>query len=200
MLRTGNVPRAWYELYDHKGYTKDGKTMEHMVEKDEIQKFIEKRDDPHWWRNIVDDFNNTSVRLSRGDLEMILRIRKGKVADKNFDINKNYYEMFPQKINPHPYQSNEPKRRFVPSKWERLKVQKILKALKQGRMKTLEEKKQEREERLRDPDELVWDVWQDETIVPWKPRDAPKAILAPKRDLPGHAESFNPPKEFLFDD
>jgi len=26
-------------------------------------------------------------------------------------------------------------------------------------MKTLEEKKQEREERLRDPDELVWDVW-----------------------------------------
>jgi len=46
----------------------------------------------------------------------------------------------------------------------------------------------------------VWDVWADETIVPWKPRDAPKAILAPKRDLPGHAESFNPPAEFLFDD
>ena len=51
-----------------------------------------------------------------------------------------------------------------------------------------------------DPDELVWDVWQDETIVPWKPKDAPKAILAPKRELPGHAESHNPPKEFLFDD
>ena len=77
--------------------------MEKLVEKDELQKFIEKSDDPHWWRNIVDDLNNKSVRLSRGDLEMILRIRKGKVADKNFDINKNYYELFPQKINPHPF-------------------------------------------------------------------------------------------------
>jgi len=38
----------------------------------------------------------------------------------------------------------------VPSKWERLKVQKFLKALKQGRMKTLEEKKKEREERLKE--------------------------------------------------
>jgi len=103
MLRTGDVPRHWYELYDHKGYTKDGKQMEKLVEKDELQKFIEKSDDPHWWRNIVDDLNNKSVRLSRGDLEMILRIRKGKVADKNFDINKNYYELFPQKINPHPF-------------------------------------------------------------------------------------------------
>jgi len=96
--------------------------MEKIVEKDELQKFIDKSEDPHWWRNIVDDLNNKSVRLSRGDLEMILRIRKGKVAHKDFDINKNYHELFPNVINPHPFQSNEPKRRFIPSKWERLKV------------------------------------------------------------------------------
>lgn len=28
----------------------------------------------------------------------------------------------------------------------------------------------------------------------------PKAITAPKRDLPAHAESYNPPDEFLFDE
>jgi ribosome biogenesis protein ERB1 len=28
----------------------------------------------------------------------------------------------------------------------------------------------------------------------------PKAIVAPKRDLPTHGESFNPPEEYLFDD
>ena len=28
----------------------------------------------------------------------------------------------------------------------------------------------------------------------------PKAIVAPKRDLPMHGESFNPPEEYLFDD
>jgi hypothetical protein len=55
-----------------------------MVEKDELQKFVEKSEDPQWWRNITDDLNNKEIRLSRADLEMLIRIRKGKVADKNF--------------------------------------------------------------------------------------------------------------------
>ena len=46
----------------------------------------------------------------------------------------------------------------------------------------------------------MYDIWADETIVPWKPKNAPKAIPAPKRDLPTHAESFNPPEEYLFDE
>ena len=58
-----------------------------MEEKDEIQKFVEKANEPEWWRNITDDLNNKQVRLSKGDLEMLLRIRKGKVADKNFKMN-----------------------------------------------------------------------------------------------------------------
>ena len=171
-----------------------------MLEKDELQKFVEKSEDPHWWRNITDELNNKQIRLSRGDLEMLLRIRKGKVADKNFKLNEDYtYEKeHPDAI--HPFQSNEPKRRFVPSKWERLKVQKFLKALKEGRMKTLEEKKKERDERLKDAEEHVWDIWEDETIVPWRPKDAPRHIPAPKRDLPMHAESYNPPAEYLFDE
>jgi hypothetical protein len=51
-----------------------------------------------------------------------------------------------------------------------------LKALREGRMKTLEERKQEREELIRKEEETIWDIWEDDTIVPWKPRDAPKAI------------------------
>ena len=34
----------------------------------------------------------------------------------------------------------------------------------------------------------------------WKPRKMPKAITAPKRALPLHSESFNPPEEYLFDE
>jgi len=75
-----------------------------------------------------------------------------------------------------------------------------LKALKEGRMKTLEEKRKEREEMIREEEERIWDIWEDDTIVPWKPKDAPKAITAPKRDLPVHAESYNPPEEYLFDE
>ena len=65
-------------------------------------------------------------------------------------------------------------------------------------MKTLEEKKKEREDRLKEQDEHIWDIWEDETIVPWRPKDCPKAIAAPKRDLPTHAESYAPPEEYLF--
>jgi hypothetical protein len=57
-----------------------------------------------------------------------------------------------------------------------LKIQKILKALNEGRMKTLEEKKREREEMIRQEEEHIWDIWQDDTIVPWRPKDAPKQI------------------------
>jgi ribosome biogenesis protein ERB1 len=45
--------------------------------------------------------------------------------------------------------------------------------------------------------EKAWDVWQDEEIEIWKPRKMPKPITAPKRDLPTHGESYNPPEEYL---
>jgi len=175
LLRNGNVPKHWYDLYDHKGYGVSGKQVGKMAEKDEISKFIDKANDPQWWRNITDDLNNKNVRLSKGDLEVLMRLRKGKVADKNFKMinDENYFE-FEHKELIHPFQSNEPKRRFVPSKHERLRVQKILKALNEGRMKTLAEKAKERQEKIVEEEERLWDIWEDDTIVPWKPRDAPK--------------------------
>jgi len=51
-------------------------------------------------------------------------------------------------------------------------------------MKTLEEKRKEREELLQPEEDKLWDIWEDDTIVPWRPKDAPKQIHAPKRDLP----------------
>ena len=46
LLRNGNVPKEWYDLYDHKGYSASGKQVEKMPEKDEITKFVEKANDP----------------------------------------------------------------------------------------------------------------------------------------------------------
>ena len=105
LLRTGDVPKKWYDLYDHKGYGVDGKQVEKMLEKDELQKFVEKSEDPQWWRNITDELNNKQIRLSRADLEMILRIRKGKVADKDFNINEDYAFEYEHKDAIHPFQS-----------------------------------------------------------------------------------------------
>ena len=103
LIRTGNIPRHWYDLYDHKGYSVKGKQVEKLAEKDELQKFLEKSEDPQWWRNITDELNNKEIRLSRGDLEMLMRLRKGQVADKDFDIDKDYSEFLEAPKDIHPF-------------------------------------------------------------------------------------------------
>jgi ribosome biogenesis protein ERB1 len=153
-----------------------------------------------WWAKITDYLNNKSVKLSAGDLEMLRRVREGKFADSSIDP----YEPFNYEVESkdfiHPLSSGpEPKRRFVPSKNERLIVSKYVQALKKGWMKTLAQKAQDEKER-EEKEDNAWDIWQDDSIVTWKPKKMPKPITAPKRDLPTHAESFNPSDEYLFDD
>lgn len=143
--------------------------------------------------------NNKQVKLSEADLEMIKRVREGKYADADIDPFADWE--FDQKHEDmiHPFSNAPlPKRSFVPSKWERLKVSKYIQALKKGWMKTLAEKKREKEE-AQEKEDAAWDIWADESIVTWRPRRMPKPITAPKRDLPGHAESFNPAEEYLYD-
>jgi hypothetical protein len=36
LLRTGNVPKHWYDLYDHKGYSVSGQAVPKMIEGDEL--------------------------------------------------------------------------------------------------------------------------------------------------------------------
>lgn len=36
LIRTGNIPKHWYDLYDHKGYSVKGKQVEKLAEKDEV--------------------------------------------------------------------------------------------------------------------------------------------------------------------
>jgi hypothetical protein len=45
------------------------------------------------------------VRLSKADLELIMRLRKGKVADKNFKMNENdnFYFEYEHKELIHPF-------------------------------------------------------------------------------------------------
>lgn len=123
LLRNGNVPSHWYDLYDHKGYGIKGQQIEKMVDKDEVDKFVEKANDPQWWRNITDDLNNKRIRLSKADLEVLIRLRKGKIADKNFKKERDDTVIeFEHKELIHPFQAYEPKRRFVESKHERLRI------------------------------------------------------------------------------
>lgn len=79
------------------------------------------------------------------------------------------------------------KRNFQPSKWERIKVNKIVQGILLGRIKLDPPNK--------DEEEIFFDIWEQK-----EDQDQPKlppAISAPKLKLPSHSESYHPPKEYL---
>lgn len=90
LLRTGDVPREWYDLHDHAGYSVKGEKVVKPAAKDELDKFMERQANKDWWTKIHDFANNKDVQLSKGDLELIRRIRKGQYADASIDP----YEIF----------------------------------------------------------------------------------------------------------
>lgn len=140
------------------------------------------------------------MKLSNADIDMILRLKSGKFVDKSLDptlAEWNFEVDNPSFKLPFNLCDREPKNRFVPSKWERLRISKYIQAMKKGHMKTPAQARADREAKAAEADKM-WDIWEDDTIVSWKPRRMPKAIVAPKRDLPGHSESCNPPEEYLF--
>ena len=163
---------------------------------------MERQNDPTWWAKLLDKLNNKHVRLSKADIQLIQRMRQGRWADADIDPYDENAQIVSadNKMYIHPFNAAQtPKRSFIPSKWERLRVSKYAQALKKGWMKTLAEKAAEEEEREKEA-EMAWDIWEDDSIVTWKPRKMPKAITAPKRALPQHSESYNPPEEYLFDE
>lgn len=83
------------------------------------------------------------------------------------------------------------KRSFLPSRIEARKVAKMVHAIKMGWMKPREQKKQSEEPKF-------YMLWQTDEGVEHM-RRIQNHIPAPKRHLPGHAESYNPPPEYLFD-
>lgn len=89
----------------------------------------------------------------------------------------------------------EHKRSFLPSKNEARKVSKLVHALKMGWIKSTAEMQKERE---KNEGPQFYMLWQSDDQAE-EMRRIHKHIPAPKRHLPGHAESYNPPPEYLFD-
>ncbi len=98
------------------------------------------------------------------------------------------------------------KQSFLPSKWELLKVKKILKGIKNGTYKTIaqrEEEKRNANSGLNGTKPPFYMLWKDEDDEDANDEHslANKRNLyhlpAPKMPLPGHAESYNPPPEYL---
>jgi ribosome biogenesis protein ERB1 len=168
------------------------------LERDELDEFLRRQNDPNWWRELSDKLNNKNVKLSKEDIELIERIRSGRLP---YAEDEEDNEMFIPPINDDDPELQfamsdyNPKRRFVRSLNERKMVNRYLQAIRRGwlRVRTRDEILKEYKDRY----EKTWDIWKDDSITGYRPRRLPKQIDAPKKDPPTHAESYNPSKEYL---
>ena len=83
----------------------------------------------------------------------------------------------------------KPKSSFIPSRWEHRKIVKLAHAMKMGRIKVEAEVPSK---------PVFFQLWgEDGDTEGAKKRRHQVHIPAPRLQLPGHAESYNPPPEYL---
>ncbi|XP_034195770.2 ribosome biogenesis protein BOP1 homolog [Osmia lignaria lignaria] len=193
----GNIPMKWYDTYDHIGYDWDGKKIIKPQKGDQLDNFLKRMEDPDFWRTIKDLQTGQDVVLSEADIELITRIQKQKIPEITFDEYAPWIEWFTSEVMKTPVRKfPEHKRSFLPSKPEARKVSKLVHALKMGWMKSTAELEKERQQKNSEPQFYM--LWQSDDQSE-EMRRIHKHIPPPKRHLPGHAESYNPPPEYLFD-
>ena len=189
----GRVPLHWYDGYDHIGYDLEGQKI--MKGKgDRIDAALEAADGKGL---IYDMYNDEKIELSEREMELYKRIQAGKIAEKGFDEYPEYVDYASSILEDMPLSAApEPKRRFVPSKWEMMKVNKIVQLMKEGKYKTIKTLEEERQLERNKPDFYM--IWNDDKADILSESYYNKYHLpAPKIALPGHEESYNPPPEYL---
>ncbi|CAD5205814.1 unnamed protein product [Bursaphelenchus okinawaensis] len=191
----GNVPMQWYDDYDHIGYDWDGKKIgkPEGFKKGEIDSFLERMDDPDYWRKVYDRQTGQMVTLTDEQVEKLQRMTSYRYADPTYNPYEPFEDIYCDKKEIHPI-SNKPedKRSFIPSEAERKIVGRILHAMKMGWI-TKEKPKPK----------LTYDLWEAEDDEPKSKRELARLRMhcpAPKVGNPGHAESYNPPAEYLMTD
>ncbi|XP_021106031.1 ribosome biogenesis protein BOP1 isoform X2 [Heterocephalus glaber] len=186
----GNVPLEWYDDFPHVGYDLDGRRIyKPLRTRDELDQFLDKMDDPDFWRTVQDRMTGRDLRLTDEQVALVQRLQRGQFGDAGFNPYEPAVDFFSGDIMIHPV-TNRPadKRSFIPSLVEKEKVSRMVHAIKMGWIQP---------RRPRDPTPSFYDLWAQED---------PNAVLgrhrmhvpAPKLALPGHAESYNPPPEYLF--
>ncbi|EFJ09490.1 hypothetical protein SELMODRAFT_269521 [Selaginella moellendorffii] len=184
----GEIPLEFYKDEEHIGYDRAGRKLKKQARKDQLDSFLDRSDDPKDWHKVYDEYNDEYVELTKEEMGMISRIRQGKLPHAEVDPYQPYVDWFDWDGKGHPLSNApEPKRRFIPSKWEAKKVVKLVRALRKGWIKLDKPKEKPR----------FYLMWGDDLKVNEKTANGLAYIPAPKAKLPGHEESYNPPVEYI---
>ncbi|XP_057495260.1 ribosome biogenesis protein BOP1 homolog isoform X2 [Actinidia eriantha] len=184
----GDVPLEWYRDEDHIGYDISGKKIKKKERQDKLDSFLASADDSKNWRKIYDEYNDEEVELTKHETKLIRRLLKGKAPHATFDPHASYVDWFTWEDSKHPLSNApEPKRRFIPSKWESKKVVEYVRAIRKGLIKFDKPKEEPR----------FYHLWGDDSSSKEKTGQGLAYIPAPKPKLPGHEESYNPSLEYI---
>ena len=74
----GEVPLKWYKDEDHIGYDRVGDKLIRKGKKDKLDALLDRNDNIKAWRTIYDEYNDEEITLSKEEVELIQRIRKGQ--------------------------------------------------------------------------------------------------------------------------
>ncbi|KAF9057381.1 NUC169 domain-containing protein [Panaeolus papilionaceus] len=182
----GNVPMHWYDDMPHIGYDINGKKVLRPAKGDELDKFLATVDDASAWTSAFDKNVQMDRPLTAEELDIIRRLHDGENPDASYDPYEPTVEWFTGKGKEEIMPLSgalQPKRRWVPSRWEKQKVLKIVRAIRQGRIVPNKPKSTNKFE--------PYAIWSSE------PSTSNPPLPAPKPRLPTNAESYNPPEEYL---
>ncbi|RLM85158.1 hypothetical protein C2845_PM04G08930 [Panicum miliaceum] len=184
----GDVPLEWYKDEEHIGYDIEGRKIKKRDREGRIETYLRNADDDNNWRKIYDEYNDEEVQITKEEAKIICRLLKGKTPHANVDPYPDYVDWFEYEDKGHPLSSApEPKRRFVPSMWEQKKVVKLVRAIRNGWIKFDKPKEEPN----------LYLLWGDEADTADNERQGLSYISAPKPNLPGHEESYNPSVEYI---
>lgn len=185
--RTGRVPLHWYEGYDHIGYDVSGEKVIGSGSSSLLDNALSSGD--AW--TVYDKLNGREVVLSKAEMETVRRIGAGSYGSGATEAYPDYVDYASSKVEQMPLNGGlyEPKRRFVPSKWEAMRIARIVRGIKRGTIVPKKERNREEEAMA-----FAETLWQDD-----EEDDGPMAPMiqrAPKIALPGHEESYRAPEEY----
>ena len=204
--RIGRVPVSWYADFPHIGYDVSGKRLlRQSGGLSGIDGFLSRLSEPAAARTVYDAVNDELVELSADELRALQRLRHGGYAHLSFDPYADYsHSAFTSEPRLEAVgNAQEPKRRFIPSRWEAARVVKLVQAMRNGWIRPTEEVEAERHRRREEAHSafLLWGSDGQVLAEAGEQRTGlhrmPASVPPPKLALPGHAHSYNPPAEYL---
>ncbi|KIH94929.1 ribosome biogenesis protein ERB1 [Sporothrix brasiliensis 5110] len=191
----GNIPLSFYDSYPHIGYDINGKKIMRPATGDALDALLESIELPEDWTNLTDPATGKPLKLNKEELELLKRVHKERQNDSegagDYDPYPDMVEYFSGVVETMPLSAApEPKRRFVPSKHEAVRIAKMVRAIRLGHILPYKPRDESKEDEETQPH---YDLWHDEVPVEAHIMHIP----APKLPPPGHRESYNCPPEYV---